>query len=860
MHPREPKNHVCLTLLCMAVFAWVRSAAADDAVSPGEVTVQPPTLICLGLEWRVAGDENGNATAAVAYRKKGDVPWRPSLPLYRVGLGRRLEGRKLSDGTRHEGWPVPDALVGSVLDLEPGTEYEVRLQMADPDGVRGEAVRTVTCATRPDPRPVQGSRVRHVYPPGWKGPRQEPAYPSIAGAVNGYHPWCDNYNVSYDYARPGDTILVHGGVYRGDRFNYRDPHVFWLWGTQVLTFGGTKEKPIVIKAAGDGEAIIDGAAPKGEEPSPCLFNVMAADYLHVEGLVFRNAFIGIRAGLWRVGGCKGLTVRDCVFANVANGVLGLDGRCRDFTILDNWFIGTNDGDQFHRTAGGAWGRTRSGYAVNLLGSGHAVGFNYAERYWDGLNVNTSAHPDPALHMRALCIDFYNNDIHNICDNFIEADGGLYNIRALRNRCFNSMATPLSYQPIFVGPVYWIRNVVYNAANGAESFKACGAPIMIAHHNTFTGHWAAYEGTEFADVRNNAFLGPGEPFGPKDRDRPVLQTAFKDPASVMDYNAHRVGLKGAEKPFVLRLGSKTWAAGNLAELGRLSGAETHGMEVRDFGVFVKAGEPSWKTDKTRLFTPDEVDLRPAPGGPLVDAGCRIPGVNDDFAGQAPDIGAYEAGRPVPHYGPRTGRKLAEVLDVAAAPTPPPASGHEAAPAGPVARPLPVAKLAVDAVGKVTAVTVGGRTIPVSSLKVGRATSENAKDIVAVCNLNVRQGVTSPTQEPWAFDVTDFAGGPPAEVLILEVGGNDAIHVAAILDGRTVGKPLYVPREAWGATDVASPVASGNVAGLLLRTANLLGPDGKPLGQGARIAGIRIVSTANGIDPVSISAVVPMHDHR
>jgi hypothetical protein len=30
---------------------------------------------------------------------------------------------------------------------------------------------------------------------------------------------------------------------------------------------------------------------------------------------------------------------------------------------------------------------------------------------------------------------------------------------------------------------------------------------------------------------------------------------------------------------------------------------------------------------------------------------LPGVNDDFTGRAPDLGAYEVGRPLPHYGPR-----------------------------------------------------------------------------------------------------------------------------------------------------------------------------------------------------------------
>lgn len=31
----------------------------------------------------------------------------------------------------------------------------------------------------------------------------------------------------------------------------------------------------------------------------------------------------------------------------------------------------------------------------------------------------------------------------------------------------------------------------------------------------------------------------------------------------------------------------------------------------------------------------------PSSPLIDAGIHIPGINDDFAGSAPDIGALEA---------------------------------------------------------------------------------------------------------------------------------------------------------------------------------------------------------------------------
>jgi hypothetical protein len=46
-----------------------------------------------------------------------------------------------------------------------------------------------------------------------------------------------------------------------------------------------------------------------------------------------------------------------------------------------------------------------------------------------------------------------------------------------------------------------------------------------------------------------------------------------------------------------------------------------------------------------------DLRPRAGSRVIDAGIFIPNLNEDFSGNAPDCGAYEAGQELPHYGPR-----------------------------------------------------------------------------------------------------------------------------------------------------------------------------------------------------------------
>src|SRR5918993_4673512 len=106
------------------------SLRADNAIVAGEFIVEPPTLICLGFEWAISGDDNRNATVDVSYRRVGDTQWRDALPLLRMG------GEKIFRAP----YTVPDRFAGSILDLEPDTAYEVRLTMKDPDGVTGQAV------------------------------------------------------------------------------------------------------------------------------------------------------------------------------------------------------------------------------------------------------------------------------------------------------------------------------------------------------------------------------------------------------------------------------------------------------------------------------------------------------------------------------------------------------------------------------------------------------------------------------------------------------------------------------------------------------------------------------------------------
>ena len=87
---------------------------------------------------------------------------------------------------------------------------------------------------------------------------------------------------------------------------------------------------------------------------------------------------------------------------------------------------------------------------------------------------------------------------------------------------------------------------------------------------------------------------------------------------------------------------------LKDFSEATGQDTHSVLVH-YDVFVNAPPPG--PDPRTLYKPADFNFQLRPGSAAVDAGVRLTGVNDGFTGRAPDLGAYELGRPVPQYGPR-----------------------------------------------------------------------------------------------------------------------------------------------------------------------------------------------------------------
>src|SRR6185369_5054788 len=302
-------------------------------------------LINLGFEWFIQGDENRNAAVAVSYRRKGESLWKDALPLL------RLKGERVYMASQVD-VISPNMFAGSILDLEPDTAYEARFVVTDPDGVTGDAQKTVSVRTRPEPKPASGGRTFHVYPPGFKGQKLEPAFEGLMCAYNITCSGTDWATAGRPRVKPGDIILVHAGLYKYNRLEYtNDPLVnrtVPLDGTYYLTADGTEDRPIVIKAAGDGEPIFDGAG------NFALFDVRAADYTYFEGITFRNADYGILAGTQFLLGAKGLTVKRSRFENVGSGIFTNYSGSSNFYVADNYFIGRDDPDHVIGWSGAFW--------------------------------------------------------------------------------------------------------------------------------------------------------------------------------------------------------------------------------------------------------------------------------------------------------------------------------------------------------------------------------------------------------------------------------------------------------------------------------------------------------------------------
>ncbi len=478
---------------------------------------------------------------------------------------------------------------GSAVLLEPDTDYELRLRLSDPDG--GQAEKTLKAPTGREPVAPANAPRYHVAP-GTGGGAGTPSDPFRGLAA------------AQAKARPGDLFLVHGGVYPG---------------TFSINKNGEPGQPIIWRGADDGEAVLDGQGNTGR-----VVDAAGAHDVWFEKLSFRNA-------TWGLVGNEGarLVVRRCHFYGVKN---GFTATRNGNATLSGFFIADNLLEGPFPWPNPVKGASLEEYrGIQISGTGHDVCYNRVRNFKDGIDT----FPSPVC----AAIDIHHNEVSECLDDGIEMDGSERNTRCFLNR-LTDVFQGISTQPVHGGPVFIFRNAVFNI--DVEPVKLHNSPSgVLLFHNTFVKHdeplllWTR-ERVRHCVSRNNLFIGAGGRFA-FDCEPPMTNCDF-------DYD----GFGGGPWNFFLKWNGARYKT--LAEAReKRAPVYQHAVLVDAGTVFANGATPPGEW--TARFDCATIDLRLKEGTAAVDAGEVLPGFNDDYQGQAPDLGAYELGSPLPQYGPR-----------------------------------------------------------------------------------------------------------------------------------------------------------------------------------------------------------------
>ena len=214
----------------------------------------------------------------------------------------------------------------------------------------------------------------------------------------------------------------------------------------------------------------------------------------------------------------------------------------------------------------------------------------------------------------------------------------HNTRCFENRLTN-VFQGISVQPVHGGPVYVFRNAIYNVS--LESFKMHNHPSgAIFYHNASVKAGmplvlATDDAVSNCVYRNNLFLGT------------TASYAYESSARMRDCDFDFDSFGGEWRIFLKWNGVRY---GTLQDAAERSPVYGHAVRVNPEQALLSRGKPPVTTQTQ--FDVKVNDLRLSPASEAVDAGVVLSNINDGYQGRAPDLGAYELGSSLPHYGPRS----------------------------------------------------------------------------------------------------------------------------------------------------------------------------------------------------------------
>jgi hypothetical protein len=638
-----------------AILVVLMGLAVPPALAQNGTTLDSlelyPTWNNIGVRVFYTGDVNANAGGHLEWRVRGDIAWRRGVNLTRIANGR---------------------FAASVIRVAAGQDHDVRAVVADPDGGSGSLAGIAS--TRPDPA--------HTPPPAgrtwWVATTGSDANPGTST-----QPFA-TLQAAADRAVAGEEIRVKPGLYHQSLDSVRP---------------GTESRPIRLVADGPG-VILDGSNPAHLHradwqndggglysiPFPDSTRLICADSLqrlyrhssvanlqagaggitqgwtiaggrlhlrledgsspagHTIHVAHRDFGIRLRHDHWWVEGFEvryfGLTAVG--FDYISSGILlSVARRCvvrnnhvhtiggRPIFLRDDAGDNLVEGNLVRDPRIDAWallnwdavkGHPEEITAIsNRGGRGNVIRGNTIRGTFNGIDARESEEN----HTEAVAADcdVVDNDIAQVGDDAFEIDviSGI-NTRWYRN-VVDDIYVGCSIAPIDQGPTYVLYNQFTRFRRSAWKFSLGSVGhAWICHNTSYTAASARaavhpsglYSNMHF---RNNILYGNG---------RECVSDDSGESLTGNDFDGDLLVSVGTSTLFRW----KNTNYGTIAALRSATGFELAG----------RAGSPGFVNAAGGDFTLQ-------PGSLAVDGGVLLPGINDTYAGAAPDMGCYERALPV-----------------------------------------------------------------------------------------------------------------------------------------------------------------------------------------------------------------------
>jgi hypothetical protein len=393
---RNPENKKKLALALLCICATITLFAADRLE-----TLNKPSAIAtfesIGITCGYSGDDNSNASCSVKYRKKSSKKWKQGYPLWR-------------DSKRRE-------FRGSVVNLTPGTKYEIKVIPNDPDGMPKNKI--FSAKTWSETFPI----AKTVY-------------------------------ITGDALKNGFRVTKSGTPKGYIRYTTK------LGKSKVIDVANKVPSCITVNAS---YVIISGLTLKGAQQY--AINIKSGNDIVIEKCDINN-WGDVHKDGW------GLNMRCAIYSNnksLARVIIQRNTIHNPRTDSNNW---TEARVGYNRNSKHPAGTQAVGF-YNSEGN-HVIRYNHvysdAKHYYNdifGAGSNGSLRGFPNCDS-----DIYGNIVENCWDDAIEAEGANKNVRIWGNyieNCFQAIAT----RSTSVGPIYIWRNVAVIGYRSPNDHKGSG---------------------------------------------------------------------------------------------------------------------------------------------------------------------------------------------------------------------------------------------------------------------------------------------------------------------------------------------------------------------------------------------------